>query len=120
MNDQFIIEITDPVRNILEIETSFVDYCNNIEIERSDSFNIEIINTEKILISDLPDNIPVSKISGFWPVDRISGLEEYLDNFIIDGNIHVDNLIWGISNTGLSGYLDQYHFDCGDPYSTSE
>lgn len=117
MNEQFILEIVDPIQYILEVETSFVDHCDNIEIERYDQFNIEIVNTEKILVSDLPDNIPVSKISGMWPIDRISGLDNYLDSFIMSGNIHVDNLIWGISNTGLDGYLDQYHFDCGTPNS---
>jgi hypothetical protein len=38
-------------------------------------YNIEIIDTEKILISDLPDNIPVSKISG---------LDAYLDEYEFD------------------------------------
>lgn len=38
-------------------------------------YNIDIIDTEKILISDLPDNIPVSKISG---------LDAYLDEYEFD------------------------------------
>ena len=84
----FILEIVDPQINLLEIETSFIDNVNNIEIERSESFNIELINTEKILASDLPDNIPMSKIIGNLNVSRISG---------------------------LSGYLNQYVFDCGTP-----
>lgn len=85
----FIIEITDPATNILEIETSFIDdVSNNIEIEIFDTFNLEIINTEKILISDLPDNIPMSMIIGDLDVARVSG---------------------------LAAYLDQYEFDCGTP-----
>ena len=117
--EQFILEITDPQTQILEIETSFIECANNIEIERFDSFNLEIINTEKILWSDLPDNIPMSKISGNLHYTRIDGLDEYLDEYISGGNVHVDNLIWGISNTGLYGYLDQYYFDCGSPSSSS-
>lgn len=84
----FILEIIDPQINLLEIETAFVDIVNNIEIERSESFNIELINTDKILPTDLPDNIPISKIIGDLHVSRI--LE-------------------------LSDYLDQYSFDCGTP-----
>jgi hypothetical protein len=80
----FILEIVDPQINLLEIETSFIDNVNNIEIERSESFNIELINTERILASDLPDNIPMSKITGNLDVARISGLDHYLDNYEFD------------------------------------
>lgn len=80
----FILEIVDPQINLLEIETSFIDNVNNIEIERSESFNIELINTERILASDLPDNIPMSKIIGSLDVARISGLSEYLDEYEFD------------------------------------
>lgn len=76
----FIIEITDPSTNVLEIETSYVDIVNNIEIERTDNFNIEIVNTEKILVGDLPDNIPMSKIQKAG----IDGLDYYLDNYEFD------------------------------------
>lgn len=47
------------------------------------NYSIEVINTEKILVSDLPDNIPVSKISG------------------------------------LNDFLDEYEFDCGNPLPPS-
>jgi hypothetical protein len=80
----FILEILDPQIHLIEVETSFVDNLNNIEIERSESFNIELINTEKILASDLPDNIPMSKIVGNLDVARISGLSEYLDEYEFD------------------------------------
>lgn len=115
--DKFILEITDPQVQILEIETSHTDYCNNIEIERYDTFNLELINTEKILVSDLPDNIPMSKIIGNLHYTRIEGLDDYLEEYLSAGNVHVDDLVWGISNTGLFGYLDQYYFDCGTPSS---
>lgn len=84
----FIIEITDYQKNILEIETSFINNINNLEIEVYDTFNLEIVNTEKILASDLPDDIPMSKIVGNLNYSRIEGLDDY---------------------------LDQYEFDCGTP-----
>ena len=80
----FILEILEPSVNILEIETSFGSVVNNIEIERFDSFNIEIVNTEKVLASDLPDDIPMSKIVGNLDVSRIEGLDDYLDNYEFD------------------------------------
>jgi hypothetical protein len=80
----FILEILEPTTNILEVETSFGSIVNNIEIELFDSFNLEIVNTEKILVSDLPDNIPMSKIVGNLDVARIEGLDEYLDEYEFD------------------------------------
>jgi hypothetical protein len=81
----FTIEITDPVKNILEIETSFGVNINNIEIEKFDAINVEIINTEKILAFDLPDDIPMSKIIGNLDVSRIDNLDSYLDSYEFDG-----------------------------------
>jgi len=80
----FIIEITDPKINLIEIETSFISNENNLEIEIFDNFNIELINTEKILLSDLPSPIPMSMISGDLDVGRISGLSDYLDTYEFD------------------------------------
>lgn len=103
----FIVEILEPAANIIEIETSFLDtVTDSVEIERFDAFNLEIVNTEKILWGDLPDNIPMSKISGNLPASRIEGLSEYLSSV---GSINVNNVI------GLDDYLDQYSFDCGSP-----
>lgn len=79
----FTLEILEPSVNILEVETSFGTIVNNIEIERFGDFNIEIINTEKILVGDLPD-IPMSKITGNLEVARIEGLDDYLDNYEFD------------------------------------
>lgn len=114
----FIVEILEPVNNIIEIETSFLDVVtDNIEIERYDSFNLEIINTEKILAGDLPDDIPISKIVGNLHYSRIDDLEIYVSGLMQSGNaiVHVDDLRWGNNNIGLDGYLDQYVFDCGTP-----
>lgn len=80
----FILEILEPTTNILEVETSFGTVVNNIEIERFDSFNLEIVNTEKVLASDLPDDIPMTKIVGNLDVARIEGLDDYLDNYDFD------------------------------------
>lgn len=81
----FTIELTDPQTNILEIETSFIDSLNNITIEIFDNQNLEIVNTEKILVSDLPDNIPMSMIIGNLDVSRIDNLDEYLSEIPVDG-----------------------------------
>jgi hypothetical protein len=114
---EFILEILEPTTNIIEVETSFIDnVTSSIEIERYEVFNVEVVNTEKILWSDLPDNIPMSKISGNLHYSRIDDLDYYLTQFLSqNATVHVDDLIWGIDNVGLSGYLDQYVFDCGSP-----
>jgi hypothetical protein len=81
----FTVEITDPGKQFITIETSILDQPqNNIEIEKFQTFNIEIINTEKVLASDLPDDIPMSKIIGNLNVARIEGLDDYLDNYEFD------------------------------------
>jgi hypothetical protein len=103
---EFIIEILDPQTNIIEIETSFIENLNNVEIERYETFNLEVVNTEKILASDLPDDIPMSKIIGNLDVSRIDGLNEYISDF---AQVNVNNVI------GLDDYLNSYEFDCGSP-----
>lgn len=116
----YIIEILEPTINYIQIETSFLeDLSDDLVIERYDNFNLEIVNTEKILWSDLPDNIPMSKISGNLHYSRIDGLDNYITDFLTDNaTVHVDDLLWGSNNIGLDGYLDQYFFDCGTPAST--
>jgi hypothetical protein len=80
----FTIEITDVQSNIIQIETSFVENINNIEIERYESYNVEVVNTEKILPSDFPDTYPIDKIIGNLPVSRVSGLNDYLNHYTFD------------------------------------
>lgn len=80
---EFIIEI-ETAQNTIDIETSFLDVINNIEIERYETFELQIVNTEKILASDLPDNIPMSKIIGNLHVSRIDGLPSF-QTLDIDG-----------------------------------
>lgn len=84
----FIIDIINDTNHLLEIETSYNNTINNLDIEISETFQIELINTEKMLPSDLPDNYPMSRITGNLHVTRIDGIDNYLDN---------------------------YHFDCGTP-----
>lgn len=81
---EFIIEILEPTTNILEVETSYGSITNNVEIQLFDSFNLEIVNTEKVLASDLPDDIPMSKIVGNLDVSRIDNLDDYLDSYQFD------------------------------------
>lgn len=101
MSSQFIIEIAEPVVNTIEIETSFLDtVTDSIEIERYDVFNVEVTNNAIVLASDLPDDIPITKIVGNLSIQRIDFGEPY-----------------GIGISGLSSFLDEYdyEFDCGNP-----
>ena len=82
--DKFVVELLNPQKNYLEVETSFGNIVNNIEIERFSTFNVQIVNTEKVLASDLPDDIPMSKIVGNLNVARIEGLDDYLDSYEFD------------------------------------
>lgn len=78
------IQILDSV-STLEIETSFGSIVNNIEIEKYDQHDLNIINnSDTILVSDLPDNIPMSKIIGNLDVTRIDNLDTYLDSYAFD------------------------------------
>jgi hypothetical protein len=67
MSDIFIQEIQSENNSILEVESGSMGDITHI--------TVEVINTEFIQISDLPDNIPLSKISG---------LDAYLDNYQFD------------------------------------
>ena len=80
----FFVEIADTETNIVEIETSYIDNINNIEIERYEIYNVDVINTERILLSDLPDSYPMNKIIGDLSVYRISGLSDNLDFYEFD------------------------------------
>lgn len=101
MSSQFIIEIAESPINTIEIETSFLDtVTDSIEIERYDIFNIEITNNAVLLASDLPDDIPMTKIVGNLSIQRIDFGAPY-----------------GIGISGLSSFLYDfdYEFDCGSP-----
>jgi hypothetical protein len=61
----FIVEILDQNANSIEVGTSLIENDNNIEI----------INVDKVLASDILDDIPVTKIDG---------LDNYLDYYEFD------------------------------------
>lgn len=69
--------------NTITIETSFIDNLQVIEIERSISSVNIIAQSNLIDVSDLPD-IPFSKITGNIHVNRISGLDDYLNHYTFD------------------------------------
>jgi hypothetical protein len=94
----FYIDIIDRPIFYLSIETTVGMSNNSIEIEKYNDYNLELINTERVLASDLPDDIPMSKIVGNLPIQRIDF-----------GNAY------GVGFVGLDQYLDSYDFDCGTP-----
>jgi len=71
----FIVEILDQGTNTIEIETSLITNDNNIEIQNYTAYIIDIINVDKVLVSDILDDIPVTKIDG---------LDNYLDYYEFD------------------------------------
>jgi hypothetical protein len=77
----FNIDIIEQPSFIVDIETSTLDSLPNIVVELTRESSI-------ILISDLPDNIPFTKIKK----DDLDGVDNYLSNFI-----------------------DNYEIDCGSP-----
>jgi hypothetical protein len=64
--------------HIVIVETSNEE--NLVLIEDQTSVSVEIINTEKILASDLPDDIPFTKIKK----DGVDGVDYYLDNYFFE------------------------------------
>lgn len=64
--------------HIVVVETSNEE--NLVLIEDQTSVSVEIINTEKILASDLPDDIPFTKIKK----DGVDGVDYYLDNYFYE------------------------------------
>lgn len=113
-SDSCYVEIVNPEIYTIAIETSVLCNINNIEIEKYNTTNLEIVNTNIILPSDIPD------IS----VDKIIGLNQYLiDNLDIgkDGTYLklavIQNGIAQFFGEGfdLDQYLDYYAFDGGSP-----
>jgi hypothetical protein len=87
---------------------------DSVEIQLVDTVNIEIVNTEKFLITDLPD-IPFSKIIGNLDVTRVNNLDVFVSGYLTNAYINVNQLISDDGIIGLSGYLNQYIFDGGEP-----
>lgn len=75
----FIIEILEPAISTVEVETSISDIpVDNIIITYENNNTIDIVNTEKILISDLPYGYSINDTVGDLPASRVSGLLETL------------------------------------------
>jgi len=72
MSDIVIVETSNET-NIIAIEA---DPGNIITLEDQTVINIELVNVEKILASDLPDDIPFTKIKKSGE----DGVDYYLDN----------------------------------------
>jgi hypothetical protein len=112
------VEIVDPQISTILVETSVSCNINNIAIEKYDTYNLEIINTDIILPSSLPD----------INVDKIIGLNSYISNNVNFGAIGaypnttltLSTIINGIieyfgDGFKLDEYLDTYAFDGGTP-----
>lgn len=94
----FYIDIVDRPIFYLSIDTSVGTSFGHVEIEKFNDYQLEIVNTEKVLASDLPDDIPFNKIIGNLSVNRIDFGDTY-----------------GVGYIGLNSYLNSYEFDCGTP-----
>lgn len=112
------VEIINPEISTVVVETSVSCNMNNIEIERYETYNLEIINTDIILPSSLPD----------INIDKILGVNQYLSdniNFGAIGNypnttLTLSTIINGIieyfgDGFKLDEYLNTYSFDGGTP-----
>jgi len=67
MSNDFSIEILDTT-NFIEVETSILDVINNIEIERYETFNVELS----------------TNLAGSIFVSDVIGLDAYLDYYEFD------------------------------------
>jgi hypothetical protein len=67
---------------LLVLESSIIDSINNLEVQRYNDYNLILTNT---VYANLPDEIPISIISGNLPVSRVDGLDEYLATIPVDG-----------------------------------
>lgn len=107
-------EILNPEISTIVIETSVSCNLNNIEVERYETYNLEVVNTDIILPSSLPD----------IGVDKIIGLNDYLlEHLDVSKNgtylklAFIQNGIAQFFGDGfdLDDYLDYYEFDGGSP-----
>jgi hypothetical protein len=108
------VDIIDPEISTIVIETSVSCNLNNIEVERYETYNLEVVNTDILLLNNIPD----------VPVDKITGLTQYIiDNLDIDKNgtylslkiLQNGGYIFFGGGFNLDDYLDYYEFDGGTP-----
>jgi hypothetical protein len=105
----FILEILEPVANTIEIETSILDtVTDNVTIEYQYNNTIDIVNTEKILASDLPYGYSISNTVGDLPYTRVSGLIDFVSaNSSI--SVRVKNDSGSAINKGQALYITGYN-----------
>jgi len=85
-DDDFTIIIEDIEPDILLLETSFINDIGVLEIEKYDIPSVNIYTGFSALTaSDLP-NIPV---------DKIIGLDDYLDNYLADYTFEIEEIDCG-------------------------
>jgi hypothetical protein len=97
VTDNITIEYQN--NNTIDIETSILD-IDNITIEYQNNNTIEIVNTEKILASNLPYGYPIENTIGDLPYTRVSGLTDYVDQS---------------STTSMQNHILQYHITLVGP-----
>lgn len=86
IDGDFNIIIEDIAPEILLLETSFINNIGVIEIEKYDIPSVNIYTgSSSISVGDLPD-IPVSKITG---------LDDYLDNYLADYTFDIEEIDCG-------------------------
>lgn len=76
-----MIEINEQNNSII-LESSTIEYINNLEIEKYNDYDLVLTNT---VYANLPDEIPMSIITGNLDVSRIDGLDNYLTTIPVDG-----------------------------------
>lgn len=108
------IEIVNPEISTITIETSVSCNLNNVEVERYETYNLELVNTDILLLNNISD----------IPVDKITGLTQYIiDNLDVGKNGTYLNLkilqnggyVFFGNGFNLDDYLDYYEFDGGTP-----
>jgi hypothetical protein len=78
------VESSDKQDSVFVIDIVSVSDFGNILIEKYDTYNLEIINTNGIVQYALPDNLTLESLAGNLHVSRIDGLDEYLDSYTFD------------------------------------
>lgn len=77
-----ILSIENSESNTIEIQATFLDTINNIDIERYNYYDLTVSNS---IYGQLPDEIPMTIITGNLDVSRINNLDTYLTTIPIDG-----------------------------------
>ena len=68
--------------NTIEIQATFLDSIDNLEIERYNYYDLTVSNS---IYGQLPNEIPITIITGNLDVSRIDNLDLYLSTIPIDG-----------------------------------